>query len=121
MKGKYIGVDKENLCGNIVADLNTWQPDFDFDIGISFETIEHIENYQNLLNILKKAKKYIIYSTPIVPTKHRNIYHLHDFTFKQLKEFFKDIGNIIYEEKQTHPEYPDGLYGIIVVRVWTKK
>ena len=109
LKGKYNGVDKDDLCGNIIADLNTWKPDFDFDIGISFETIEHVKNYQNVLDILKKAKKYIIYSTPIIPTVGINPYHLHDFTYEELKRMFKDWGKIIHEETQ------DDVYGIIVV------
>lgn len=108
LKGKYIGVDREPLCGNIVADLNTWKPDFEFDVAISFETLEHLKNYQNLVEILKKAKKYIIYSSPIIPTRHINKYHLQDFTYKQLRELFK--GEIIHEEIQ------NDTYGIFVIK-----
>ena len=110
LKGEYIGVDKEDLCGNIIADLNVWKPDFEFDVGISVETIEHIQNYKNVIDILKQAKKYIVCSTPIIPTVGINPYHVHDFTYKQLKDFFDGWGEIIYEEIQ------DEVYGITVIK-----
>jgi len=116
LKGNYKGVDKADLSGNIVADLNTWKPDFDFDVGVSFETIEHIQNYQNVLDNLKKAKKYIIYSTPIVPTVGANPFHLHDFTYAELRKMFEGWGEIVYEEKQNHPLRREPLYGIIVIK-----
>jgi len=109
LKGTYKGVDIADLSGNIVADLTTWKPDFDFDVGVSFETIEHIQDYQNILDNLKKAKKYIVYSTPIIPTVGINPWHLHDFTMNELKDMFKDWGKIIYEEIQ------DKVYGILVI------
>ena len=116
LKGKYIGVDKVALCGNIVANLNEWKPDFDFDVGVSLETIEHIENYKNVIENLKQAKKYIIYSTPIIPTVGLNQFHVNDFTYAELKDMFKGWGEIVHEEKQLHPQFSDGLYGIIVVK-----
>ncbi len=111
LNGKYIGVDK--LAGSdIVADLETWQPDFEFDVFVSIETIEHIHNYQNILDIAKKAKKYAIISTPIIPTKHRNEFHVQDFTFTELISF---LPNFVASRKQdsgdgTIPE----MYGIAV-------
>ena len=105
LKGKYIGVDKEDLCQNIVADLNTWTPDFDYDVAISFETIEHLKDYTQLVKNLKKAKRLIALSTPIVPTKHRNEYHLQDFTVEQVEEMFKEF-KLVYKEIQNN------LYGV---------
>lgn len=116
LKGKYIGVDKIELCGNIVADLNNWKPDFDFDVGISFETIEHLRDYKEFLETLKKAKRLIIYSAPITPTKDRNEFHLHDFTYEELRRFFLGWGKIVYEERQKHSKVPEGFVGIFVIR-----
>jgi len=112
--GEYIGVDKAPF-GNIVADLNNWQPDFEFDVGVSFETIEHLENPNNLIEILKKAKKYIIYSSPIVPTKHTNPFHLQDFTYEELRGLFSGWGDIVHEEKQDEGIHKN-LYGIFVIK-----
>jgi len=75
---------------DIVADLNTWEADFEFDVGVSFETIEHVENFPNLLTQLKKARKWIICSVPVVPTVHLNEYHLHDFTPLELPGYVED-------------------------------
>lgn len=110
LKGSYVGVDKESLCGNIVADLNTWKPEFAFDVGVCFETLEHLDNYQNLVEVLKQANRLVAYSAPIVPTVGKNKYHKQDFTYEQLKDLFKNWGNIIYEEKQNN------LYGIFIVK-----
>lgn len=90
----YVPVDRagvsiadEGLVDILQADLNTWQPNFDFDVFVSIETIEHLSNagVKNLLTIAAKARKYAIISTPIIPTKHRNEFHTQDFTFDQLK------------------------------------
>lgn len=75
---------------DIVADLNTWEADFEFDVGVSFETIEHVENYSNLLTQLKKARKWVICSVPVVPTVHMNEWHKHDFAPLELPALFED-------------------------------
>lgn len=105
LKGKYIGVDKENFCDNIVADLNEWKSNFDYDIAISFETIEHLKDYTQLVNNLKKAKRLIALSTPIIPTKHKNKFHLQDFTVKEIENLFKEF-------KLIHKEVQSNIYGV---------
>jgi hypothetical protein len=42
------------------------------------------------IDVLKKAKKWIVASVPVVPTKHINPYHLHDFAPQQLPDLFVD-------------------------------
>lgn len=97
--GRYIGVDKE-LFGKwstpqlfIPADLESWKPEFSYDVFVSIETIEHIHNKENIIAMAKKAKRFAIISTPIVPTKHRNEFHVHDFTYKDLCYFLPDLVN----------------------------
>ena len=79
----YIGVDKfENKDYDFdlrIHDLTTYQPDFEYDVAISFETIEHVDDYSNILKILQNAKKWFLCSVPTVPTKHINPWHKHDF------------------------------------------
>lgn len=84
--GSYVGVD---LCvpdANrparrrfIRADLEVWQPLFVFDVGISFETIEHLDDYSCLVDTLHMARRWILASVPVVPTVGSNPYHCHDF------------------------------------------
>lgn len=90
LKGRWIGVDKESLCGNLVADLTTWQPDFEFDVFVGLETIEHLGSVQNYVSVAKRARKYIVLSTPTVPTVGSNPFHLHDFTDADLPALFAD-------------------------------
>jgi SAM-dependent methyltransferase len=63
----------------IEADLLEWKPPFEFDVAVGFETIEHLENYEPYLDWLRRARRYIIVSVPIVPSKHVNVFHVHDF------------------------------------------
>lgn len=98
LHGHWIGVDKEDLCGNIVADLNTWQPTFHFDVFAGFETIEHLENPANYVEIAKRAR-IICLSTPIIPTKDRNPYHLQDFTRQEIEAMFEDRTVAFYLEQ----------------------
>jgi hypothetical protein len=111
----YIGIDKISLCGNIVANLNTYQPDFEFDVAVCFETLEHLENYKNWVEALKKAKKLIAYSSPIIPTAGINPAHVQDFTYDQLKNLFSDWGEIVHEETQGENGRQD-VYGLFVVK-----
>lgn len=109
---KYDGEDREKGKNHIVADLNSWQPDFDFDVLISLETIEHIENFMNIIEIAKKSDRFI-FSVPIIPTKHQNTFHLNDFTVYGVHQVIeKELPKmeIVFFMLQ------DDLYGIWVLR-----
>jgi hypothetical protein len=84
----YYGVDRDTSIiaveehpprTFIEADLRSWQPPFEFDVAVGFETIEHPENYQVYLDWVRRSKRYIIVSVPIDPSKHENVFHFHDF------------------------------------------
>lgn len=74
----------------IEADLQTWRPEFGFDVFIGFETIEHLDDYANYVTLAKRAQHIILLSTPIVPTTHENQYHLHDFEPGDLARLIED-------------------------------
>jgi len=121
LNGIYIGVDLWPEDANIVADLQTWVPDFEYDVFVSIETIEHLIDYTQHIKNAKKAKKYIIASTPIVPTVVRHAdgsvnlehYHVHDFTFDELKGLFNDENwELIHSEIQP----PFNTQGIVVFK-----
>lgn len=84
----YYGVDRDTSVVAvkehsrrtfIQADLQEWQPDFDFDVVVGFETIEHLEDYGMYLDWARRVKRFVIVSVPIVPTKDDNVFHFHDF------------------------------------------
>jgi SAM-dependent methyltransferase len=93
---RYLGVDVEPVPNPsssrafVIADLQTWVPITPFDVGVSFETIEHLPDYQPLVATLKLARRWIIASVPVVPTVGVNPYHLWDFVPGQLAELFED-------------------------------
>ncbi len=88
---KYIGVDKyKESKADIIADLNNWQPTFDFDVFVALEVIEHIKNTENFIKIAKKAKREIIISCPASETMSFNKYHLYDFTPDDIDKLFID-------------------------------
>lgn len=68
------------------VNLDTWEPDFDYDVALCFETLEHLANPDRWAAICKRARRLVIVSVPTVPTKHANPYHLHDFTVEQVLE-----------------------------------
>lgn len=98
LKGIYHGVDKE-----LGQDLISWKPDYEYDVFVGLETIEHLSDYSNYVELAKAAKKWTIISTPIVNRK--NPHHLHFLPRPKIVELF---GEPYYEETQ------NGLYGIYV-------
>lgn len=74
-----VAVDEHPRHTFIQADLQTWRPAFEFDVAVGFETIEHLEDYGTYMEWVRRARRYIIVSVPIIPTKHENVFHVHDF------------------------------------------
>ena len=95
----YRGIDRDGVDARYLkygwfkhADLNTWRPAVcDYDIAVSFETLEHLENPQHLANVIMDARLLMFVSVPTVPTKHTNPYHLHDFTVDDVIEMFAEV------------------------------
>lgn len=98
----YFGVDRATAvardfmhCGWFTAaDLNTWQPSFPFDVGVCFETLEHLQHPERLAAALCEARRAVIVSVPTVPTKHMNEWHLHDFTVDSLVRLFPSYNSV---------------------------
>lgn len=74
----------------IQADLMTWIPNFEFDVFVGFETIEHLPDYFPYIAMSKQAKRWIVVSVPVVPTVGINPWHLHDFVPGQLVSYYED-------------------------------
>jgi len=93
-------------------DLTTWFPSWDFDVFLGFETIEHLLNYRNYIDIAHQAGKWVILSTPVVPTLHLNPHHVHDFASGDLQKLFEDEE---WEHYQT-VQQPSELSEITILR-----
>ena len=98
LKGKYIGVDRNPVGDCLKVDLVTDDLDFDYDVFVGIEIIEHLSQIDNFLRLAKRAKK-IIVSAPIIPTKHKNEYHLQDFTEQSLMALFEDDNFKLIDKK----------------------
>lgn len=104
---EYFGVDKIEPAtkfaknGSFVSgvDLDEWEPDFHWNVSVSFETLEHVRNPQRLANMLKGATRLIVLSTPTRPTMHMNPYHLHDFTVDDVLAMFDDCRVVSVEDQ----------------------
>lgn len=83
-----------------------------FDVFVGFETIEHLSDYSTYLALAKRAKRWIIMSVPVVPTKHLNPWHVHDFEPGQLRGLLEDE---TWEHYQT-VQQPSELSEIVVMR-----
>lgn len=71
-------------------DLLVWEPDFEYDVFVGFETIEHLPSYAHYISLAKQARNWILVSTPNIPTVHMNPHHLHDFEPGDLRKLFED-------------------------------
>lgn len=105
----YVGVDKElpgvNLgAGFVKADLQFWDPDLEFHVAVSFETIEHLPEYKHFIGVLKRAKRTIIVSVPVVPTVGINPWHVHDFAPGEMVGLFEDDDWRLYQMVQQPSE-----------------
>src|SRR6185295_18778582 len=67
-----------------------WEPDFEFDVFVGFETIEHLPSYEAYVRASKRARRWISISTPVVPTTHLNPWHVHNFAPGELTSLFVD-------------------------------
>jgi SAM-dependent methyltransferase len=104
--GEWVGVDiaddvvhpeYEPLGQWVTADLGTWEPDFSFDVAVSFETIEHVESPERLIDVLCHARRLVVCSVPIIPTTATNSFHLHDFTMFDLPRVFDARGWTLHQ------------------------
>lgn len=90
------------------------EPFFGFQALVCLETFEHLERPWDFLEQLAPTVKELVLSTPIIPTKHFNEFHLHDFTLDEVREGLKKRGWTIKHEafqdesNLTHPTY--GLF-----------
>lgn len=99
---QYVGVDRDDVVPDgfkrlgtfEVHDLDVWTPDFQFDVAVCFETLEHLHDPWRFVEVLKSARRTIVISVPTVPTKHLNEYHLHDFTVEQIADAIADFGDL---------------------------
>jgi len=123
MNTSYIGLDK-----SIVKETH-WEVDLQdaegmkfavpsyYDVAVCFEVIEHLSKITILVNSLKKANSYIILSTPIIPTKHRNEFHVRDFTPDDIITLFKDEEWGLYQWfKQQAADGTDEVYGLFIFK-----
>lgn len=115
---QYVGVDKVMPDREYVTlgkfrsgvNLDTWVPDFGWDVSVCFETLEHVGNPQHLATQVAKGKRLVIVSVPTRPTKHFNPYHLHDFTVDDVLALFAGH-ELLHVEDQ-----PEELSHIFVFR-----
>lgn len=86
------GVHDPRFPGTVhEVDLNTWQPPFEFDVALCFETLEHLDDPAAWARQVSRTKRLAVVSVPTVPTKHFNPWHLHDFTVDDVPALFPDL------------------------------
>jgi hypothetical protein len=95
-RGPYHGYDRPGapdprFPGSFhAADLNdpAWVPGM-ADLTVCFETLEHVKDPARLAQVIAATtRRLIAVSVPVVPTKHINPHHLHDFTAADIPPMF---------------------------------
>lgn len=77
--------DKENLCGNRLIDLERDSWSDNYDLIVSFETIEHLVNPEFFLENARRTTKVLIVSTPIGELRGYNPHHKQVWTFPEFR------------------------------------
>ncbi|QGH72291.1 MAG: methyltransferase [Podoviridae sp. ctg2L5] len=102
---EYHGVKQNNIEFQ-VADFNAEIVLPKTSVSVSIETIEHLADPQKFANMLKSSTTRLIFlTTPIIPTKHENPHHLHDFTPGQVEALFID------DQWKPFHSYAQGAHG----------
>lgn len=85
------GVPSPGFPGEFhAADLDDpqWAPDT-ADVTVCFETLEHVKDPARLAQVIAATTTRVVFvSVPVVPTKHMNPHHLHDFTEDDVPPMF---------------------------------
>lgn len=86
------GVPDPSFLGQFhEADLNdpAWRPEL-ADVTLCFETLEHVEDPAHLARVISETTRRAIFvSVPVVPTRHMNHHHLHNFTVDDVPPMFE--------------------------------
>lgn len=99
LRGPYRGYDRPGIPDPAfpgtfhAADLDdpAWRPD-PADVTVCFETLEHVKDPARLAAVIAEtSRRAIVVSVPVVPTKHLNPHHLHDFTTADIPPLFPDF------------------------------
>ncbi len=72
------------------ADLDdpAWVPE-PAEVTVCFETLEHVKDPARLARVIATTTgRAIVVSVPVVPTRHENPHHLHDFTEADIPPLF---------------------------------
>ena len=65
-----------------------WRPK-PCDVTVCFETLEHVQDPAHLAAVLcETTRRAILVSVPVVPTRHLNPHHLHDFSRAEIPPLF---------------------------------
>jgi trans-aconitate methyltransferase len=119
---KVIGLDrdeeaiqiamKEHKCENnyfLSSNIDQMEAALDSDVSVSIEVLEHLRYPKSFASKIKQStRKKIIITCPVVPTKHHDPTHLHDFTQQQVIDLFTE------DDWATIDVFLQGVYGLFV-------
>ncbi len=98
---KNQAICRERGFGDFVLASDIQEFRFDgFDALCTLETLEHLPDPIGWLQRLSPSVKRLVASAPCVPTKHRNRYHLHDFTYDEILRILQALGWTVKAHKR---------------------
>lgn len=72
--------------------------ELDHDVVTCFETLEHLQDPKKFLSRVWTRDLFL--SVPVIPSKHFNPHHLHDFTENEIVNLLKSLDFTVYEVKR---------------------
>ncbi len=104
------GYDKEPLCNNMIIDLEKEKWTKEYDVVVSFETIEHLGNPEFFLENVRRTASLLIISSPIGEFRGYNPHHKQVWNLAQFKallekrficSYFHQTGEVIHDRPVT--------------------
>lgn len=99
-----------------------------FDAVCTLETVEHLPDPITWLKSLPASVTRIALSAPCIPTKHKNQFHIHDFTYDEVLRILQALGWTVVEHRTqdkgtvilVYAERPADLLGEVVAAAMAK-
>ncbi len=104
---------KKDNCYFVLGNLDQLEKLPECDVAVCIETLEHLRFPESFASKIKLAtKKKIFVTTPIIPTKHNDPTHLHDFNQEIVEKMFVDSEWGIVDSSLQGPYYLIAFYKI---------
>lgn len=111
-----LAINQEKCYGHAIECDIEQQQYHGYDVLVSLETLEHLKEPIRWLKMLSGDIKEMVLSVPIIPTKHANEHHLHNFSDTEIVNVLDALGWRIVDRKYQDEFVKDAVLLVYAVR-----